>query len=99
MSSDSALGQLNPFSARGTVGRAILTGGLSLYPEAAMKLTAPKEPPPPMGTPAPPSRNDQAVGEAYVEARQSRGRAATIFAGNSKQGASGTLAKQVLLGA
>lgn len=93
-----AVKKVNPFDSQGSIGRAILTGGLSVPVEAAISATAPKPPPAAMETPAPPTGDDPAVAAAQEAQRNARGRSSTILGGAGGYKGSGLIARRTLLG-
>lgn len=97
-----AVKKVNPFDSQGTIGRAVLTGGMSLVPELATKkaleLTAPKEIGAPEAAPPPPTAEDPAIAQAQQDQRNARGRASTILSGPNGNRGSGLIARRTLLG-
>lgn len=91
-----AVKKINPFDKEGTIGRAILTGGMSLPVEVAMKATGALDAPPVQELEAPPTNEDPAVEAARVDQRKARGRASTILTQN--RSGSGLIARRTLLG-
>lgn len=98
--SGGAVKKVNPFDSQGSIGRAILTGGLSLAPELLLKATAPKEIGAPEAVAAPPTGEDPSVLAAEEAQRKARGRSSTILSGPGGGGSSGSglIARRTLLG-
>lgn len=96
--------QFNPFSSEGTLGRAVLTGGMSVLPEIvakkALDMTKPVDPGAPVALPTPPNSDDPAVAAAQAEQRRARGRSSTILTapGGNGTSSSGLIARRTLLG-